>query len=389
MHRWLSTALPWRQAAVAGALLGLLSTAASAQSQTSEPQPASPSSTYDRIWNDVTNWYENKSNPAVQRIVFTGRFQHDFAAVDADQGDHDESNVRRVRFGSRVTLFNDFLVHVEVEINPQEHDPFYVRMTDAYVAWQRHPKAVISVGKQSVPFTQEGATSSKELITIDRSNLANNIWFTQEYMPGVSLSGRASRWNYRAGVYSSGEETREFGRFNGGVFTLFVVGYDLAKTLRAKGATLTGDYLYQEPDERNTFTKPFEHIGSVHFSVEQARWGFRGDISKAIGYFEQPNIAGVMAMPFYNLTDRVQAVFRFTFLDSDGNNGLRLARYEDRVVTGHGDRYRESYVGLNYYFYGHKLKLQTGLQFADMHDAANDGGAFSGTSWTSALRLGW
>ena len=64
-----------------------------------------------------------------------------------------------------------------------------MRFTDAYVAWQKHPKAVIMVGKQSIPFTQEGATSSKELITIDRSNLVNNIWFTQEYMPGVSVIG--------------------------------------------------------------------------------------------------------------------------------------------------------------------------------------------------------
>jgi len=253
---------------VAGALIGLFSAVASAQSQSPEPQPASTPSTYDRIWNGVTNWYENKSNPAVQRIVFTGRFQQDFAAVDADQGDHGESNVRRVRFGSRVTLFNDYLVHVEVEINPQEHDPLYRKLTDAYAAWQKYRNAVITVGKQSVPFTQDGATSSKELLTIDRSNLANNIWFTEEYMPGVSLSGRASRWNYRAGLYTSGEATREFGRFNGGVFTLFVVGYDLAKTVHAKGATLTGDYLYQEPDERNTFTKPFEHVGSLHFSVE-------------------------------------------------------------------------------------------------------------------------
>ena len=123
-------------------------------------------------------------------MLFTGRFQHDLAMVEADQGDWRESNIRRVRFGPRITLFRDFLVHAEIEVNPQERNPFYLRLTDAYVAWQKNPKAVITVGKQSIPFTQEGATSSKELITIDRSNLANNIWFTQEYMPGVSVSGR-------------------------------------------------------------------------------------------------------------------------------------------------------------------------------------------------------
>ena len=28
-------------------------------------------------------------------------------------------------------------------------------------------------------------------------------------------------------------------------------------------------------------------------------------------------------------------------------------------------------------------------QFADMADRANDGGAYSGLSWTSGLRVGW
>ena len=38
---------------------------------------------------------------------------------------------------------------------------------------------------------------------------------------------------------------------------------------------------------------------------------------------------------------------------------------------------------------GHRLKLQTGVQFADMRDRANDGGAYSGVSWTTGLRVGW
>ena len=50
---------------------------------------------------------------------------------------------------------------------------------------------------------------------------------------------------------------------------------------------------------------------------------------------------------------------------------------------GTGDRYNEGYLGVNYYFYGHRLKLQSGVQFADMRDRANDGGAYSGTSWVT------
>lgn len=353
-------------------------------------KPAPPPSTYDKIWSTFTNWYDDKENPVVQRVVFSGRFQHDLAMVEADQGDWRESNVRRMRFGPRITMFRDYLVHAEVEVNPQEREPFYVRLTDAYVTWQKYPKANIQVGKQAVQFTQEGATSSRELLTIDRSNLANNIWFGQEYMPGVSVSGRIAPWSYRAGVYSSGAMNREFGRFNGDYFTMLVAGYDFGRKLGVREATLTGNYLYQHPDANNTFTRRFEHIGSMHFRLEEPKWGLRGDVSKTRGYLGQRDVLGIMAMPFFNATSKLQFVYRFTFLDSDGRNGLSLATYENRVVTrGNGDEYREHYVGVNYYFYAHRLKLQSGVQLADMKDAANDGGAYSGTSWVTGLRVGW
>jgi phosphate-selective porin OprO and OprP len=365
----------------------------SASAQTADKKPPS---TYDKIWSNVTDWYDDKENPVVQRVIFTGRFQHDLAIVDTEDTNYKESNIRRVRFGPRITFFRDYLFHSELEINPQERNPFYLRFTDLYVAWQKYPKSVITVGKQSIPFTQEGATSSKELITIDRSNLANNIWFTQEYMPGVSVSGRSAPWIYRAGVYTSGERNRELGEFNAGMFTLLLAGYDFGTRLGVKEATLTGNYIYQNPDRdltaaqlNNLFTKKFDHIASAHFKLEEPKWGFRGDVSKTSGYANQRDILGMMAMPYYNFTEKLQAVVRYTFLDSDGPNGLALNTYENKVGRGLGDEYRETYLGFNYFIYGHKLKIQTGLQFEEMKDAANDGGAFSGTSWTTGLRVGW
>jgi len=367
--------------AVAFAVMPVLASAQTVE----QKQP----STYDTIWTKLTDWYDDKDNPVVQRVLFTGRFQHDLAMVEADEGDWRESNIRRMRFGARVTMFRDLLVHAEVEVNPQERNPFYMRFTDAYAAWQKHPRAVITVGKQSIPFTQEGATSSRELITIDRSNLANNIWFTQEYMPGVSVSGRAAPWIYRGGIYSSGAMNREFGEFNGGMFTLALIGYDFAKPLGVREAVLTGNYLYQHPDANNTFTKRFEHIASLHFRLDEPKWGVRTDVSKTAGYLGQRDVLGMVLMPHFNATSKLQFVYRYTYLDSDGPNGLGLAAYESRVVRGSGDRYHESYGGVNYYFYGHRLKLQSGVQFADMRDSANDGGAYHGASWVTGLRIGW
>ena len=345
-------------------------------------------SIYERIWK-FTEWYDDPSNRVVQRVQFSGRFQYDFATVRADQGDVNEWNVRRMRLGPRVTLFRTLTLHVEADLNPQEHDPLYTRLTDAYLAWSQDAKLVLTVGKQGVPFTLEGSTSSKDLIAIDRSNLANNIWFPQEYMTGVSVSGRTSPWNYRLGVYSAGAANREFGEFTGGPFALAVLGYDFRRQLGVNGALLVANYVYQSPDPDNTFTRSLDHIGSLNFKLDTQRWGLQADLSAASGFADQSDLWGLLVMPFLNVTRALQIVARYTSVISHDVNGVRLATYESRVEEGRGDEYREFYVGANYYFYGHRLKLQTGLQFADMNDRAADGGEYSGTSWTTGLRIGW
>lgn len=355
----------------------------------STPAPSREASTYDRVWQRFTTVYSDRSNPVVQRVLLSGRFQHEFAALNADQGDHDEWNTRRFRIGPRLTLFRTWTVSAEIELNPQEANPFYMRLTDVYAQWNRGPGLAVTVGKHSVPFTMDGATSSKELLTIDRSNLANNLWFPEEYLPGASVSGRVAPWMYRVGLYSAGERTREFGKFDGGTATLVVLGYDFAKRLGVTEALLSGNYVHQTPDRRNTFTRPLEHIVSTTVRIEADAWGFRGDISAAAGYLGQSNLRAVMALPYYNVTGKLQVVGRYTFVESDGPNGVRLGTYENRIVAGRGDEYHEGYVGANYFFYGHKLKLQSGLQYAHMGDRANDGGAYSGLSWITGIRIGW
>ena len=364
-------------------VLVLLALPLSAAAQTAnEPSP------WDTAWRNFSQWYADDTNPFVQSVVFSGRYQHDFLVLNADQGDHNEQNVRRLRLGPRVRLFRTFLLHAEADLNPQE-GPFYLRITDAYLQWSRSARLVVTGGKHGAPFTLDGATSSKDLLTIDRNNLTNNLWFTEEYMTGASVSGRVAPWTYRAGVFSSGSRDKGFGGFDGGMFTLLTAGYDFGPRLGANEATLAANYVYQQEDPDNTFTRPFDHVLSVNFKLEQDRWGVRADLATGSGYGSQSDLWGLAVMPYRSLTDKLQVVGRYTLLRSDAPNGVRLATYENRVVGGRGDSYNEGYVGANYFIYGHKLKLQTGVQFADMADRANDGGAYSGISWTTGLRVGW
>ncbi len=345
-------------------------------------------STFDTIWK-FADWYENDDDSVIQSLQFSGRFQLDYAIVDADQGHLTEWNNRRFRLGAKAKLFKNFTLHGEVELNPQEADPVFTRITDLYFQWNRSERFKATIGKHGAPFTMDGSTSSKELLTIDRSNLTNNMWFTQEYLPGLSVSGESDHWSYQAGVYSTGRANRGFGEFNGSVFGLVVVGYDFAKRLGVKEAVLAANYVYQDPDEDNSFTRNLENILSVNFKLDAGKWGIRTDLAAATGFADQSDLRGTMAMPFYNITDNVQLVGRYTFVASKNVNGVRLNRYERQLVSGRGDRYNEIYFGLNYYFYGHKLKLQGGIQFADMRDRANDGGAYSGVGGTTGFRMSW
>jgi hypothetical protein len=68
---------------------------------------------------------------------------------------------------------------------------------------------------------------------------------------------------------------------------------------------------------------------------------------------------------------------------------VTLPAYESRVASGSGDEYGEGYLGVNYYFYAHRLKLQSGVAFGRMHDRANDRGEYAGVSWMTGLRVGW
>ena len=349
---------------------------------------AKPESVYDRVWR-LTEWYRDDRNPVIQRLRFSGRFQQDYATVDADQGDHDEWNVRRMRMGLRANLFRSLTLHGEVDLNPQEADPVYVRFTDLYLEWSTRPQLAVTIGKQGVPFTADGTTSSKELLAIDRSNLANNIWFTEEYLPGISVSGTAAPGCTSWVPIQRARRTRSSASSAAALSPWDRSDTTSRESLSAKEAIVSIDYVYQNPDPDNTFTKPYRHIVSLNLRLESERWGLRSELAAASGYFGQSDVWGVMVMPFVNVTRQLQFVGRYNFLESRDLNGIELATYEDRVVASRGDEYNDVYLGVNYYFYGHQLKAQSGVQFADMQDLAADGGAYSGVSWITGVRVGW
>ncbi|MDW8310054.1 MAG: porin, partial [Verrucomicrobiales bacterium] len=230
---------------------------------------------FDAVWR-AADLYHDENAPVVQHVRFTGRFQLDYARVP--EGDFEDWHVRRLRLGLAAACLHQWSAHVEVDLQPQEQE-VYQRLTEAHVAWSPNPDLTFKLGKHSASFTLDGSTPSRELLTLERNNLANNLWFPQEYFPGVSVSGRRRDWRWTLGAYSAGSNSREFGRFNGGVFALATIGCDLAARLNVQKAALTLNYVCQERDRDNSFTRPLANVASLNFTLEHGRWGLRGDLS--------------------------------------------------------------------------------------------------------------
>jgi phosphate-selective porin OprO/OprP len=320
-------------------------------------------------------------------VALSGRLQGDSVSVNSSDGDFDDTTWRRLRFGMKAKINHDITVHVEGDFNLNENAE-YQRLTDAYVAWNINDKQKIKVLKQGVGFTVDGATSSKKLLTLERNNLSNNLWFSAEYFTGISVEGTNNKQiKYKAGIYAN-DGNDELSQFDASYFTLLSLTFQDDNPNFWQHSEYHVDYVYNEKDALAN-TRDFEHIVSVSGKFNRANWHLVSELAAGKGFDEQDNVWGLVIMPYYQLTPNWQLVGRYTMIKGNGDNSVRLGRYESRAVSGRGDQYHELYSGVNYYLNGHKLKLQLGAKYTGMADHADDGGKFTGWSINSGLRLYW
>ena len=350
-------------------------------------------STFDKIWDNVV-LYENVENSLMSKFWLTGRLQgeyHSFENEVAPAIDHDDYDWRRFRFGFKATLFGDITLHSEADLGLENRGrPLYNDLTDTYISWSTENGMKFKLGKQSAPFTLDGSTSSKKLHTLERSKIAGNIWFGQEYFPGISVSGSKDEIDYFAGFYSNDNKPEFDGAFKHGQFGILSVGKDYAANFDLEKSYLRLDFMFQE-DDGNDDVEDFSDWNAAYSFVtkwENNDWYFWTDLSFADR--KDGDVWGIQLMPFYDITDKTQVIFCYTYLDSSGVNQLRASRWEDRLDRGEyrGDDLTEYFFGLNHFFYGHKLKWQNGLQYTQL-DEADSSKEYEGWGFTTAFRISW
>jgi phosphate-selective porin OprO/OprP len=101
-------------------------------------------------------------------------------------------------------------------------------------------------------------------------------------------------------------------------------------------------------------------------------------------------VFGISAMPFWNLTEKLQWIGELEATASKEENGVFLPTRYEAFAPGTGDKkgdsYFAAYSGLTYFIRGHNLKLMSGLKYSHM-TGGTGGGDFSGWSWLAGMRM--
>ena len=426
---------------LATSLLGCLVAHAGSETAATTEAPASPSTAtgllvgkfpgetaWDRAWSAFT-LYKDDSNPILQEFSLQGRLQvqsiygeseddsfntSDYKDVSAANDENvwgNDIEARRNRIGFKSKWFQNwkFEGQINVDNNGQDNsgdNTFYKDIYDLFITYSHSDAVNISAGKTKVKFTREQEISSKEILTIERSLLSNTLFPGELTGAWVSGKGIADHWLYELGVYGN-EREREFSDFEGGAIVLGKIGYDYSSQSGFDSSVASLHYMHNsepgykssEPDADYTpGTSPsFKDSIALTNDITHGRFGLTTDLVYGMGDDDlgQSDVFGISLIPSYFIADGLQLVGRFQVATCEDPDDLRVpGRYERLPIKGFtnkgkvinddekGNTYTSAYVGLNYYLYGHKLKLMNGVEYSHM-----GGGDYDGYTFMSGLRF--
>ena len=380
---------------------------------------------YDKIWSAFT-LYKDESNPILQELSFQGSLQVQYADGDSDGhfdiedfkngspkneqtvwDDHFEA--RRSRLGFKSKWFQNWKFEGQIDVDTTDgFGDFYLDIYDLYLTYAQSDALNVTIGKTKVKLGREQEISSREILTFERS-LVSNLFFPGE-LTGVRVNGKGiyDYWLYELGVYGS-DRTREFSSFDQGAVILGKIGYDFSSQAHLDSAVASFQYLHntepgyqQEALVDNFFSSAspaFTDSIGLNADIVQGRFGLTADVLYGFGFegtaeqqganvaINQSNVFGISLIPSYFIADGLQLVGRLQCATSADPDGLGLpGRYEKWSPSGavdpKGNTYASAYVGLNYYLYGHKLKLMNGIEYSHL-----GGGDYDGYTFLSGLRL--
>lgn len=325
------------------------------------------------------------SSPNIKDLQIRGRIHGQFGYTHAenDDGSDDYSTLemRRVRLGMRGTLFQNVRAQIEANFIPNSFS-----MRSAYLEWREHDWIYPKMGFDKPTFGHEENTSSASILTVERSNINNQM--VPGPTTGVSFSGTVDLLQYGAGIYT--------GRAN-----VNPDGWDRYLYNGTLGITLDR---WMPEDHHLSF-----RLDGIANDDTGAIFGFKHGVAASSQYnwepfdlrveymqanpFDGGYVRGGYIMPAYKFTEKIQGVVRYERSTANGtiiNAPNRYARRtevtpSDVAGTREGTDYEALYLGANYYVKGDNLKLMAGVEYAELDETSR--GTLKSTTLYGAIRM--
>ncbi len=324
----------------------------------------------------------------IKKVKLKGRYHGQWISQQEDLNDtlnngYHEFQHRRFRLGMEIEMAHDLTLNLLNNISNGSGGAGSHGLTRGYffdtwdelnLAWEPSDDFYVIVGKQKQKITRENTTSSNSILTIERSAITNTVisdkpWgvtvgfnalgLSHEvggWVAGGDLNATGQRWDY-ADYDSNGSITY---RTSVDVTENTTVFFDYAFTNTNSGA------VNPALGSNTRLSSAYEHVFALGTESEWGEFGLITDVIVASnGYAYGGGIPaghdtwGLVIMPYYNITDKLQAVFRYGYMDEGREQ--RPQRYDARQTV---EGYHTFYAGLNYYICGNNLKLMAGYEYA-------------------------
>jgi polyhydroxyalkanoate synthesis regulator phasin len=261
---------------------------------------------------------------------------------------------------------------------------------DGYIDWKPTPDLQFNFGLRKVAVAYEERFSSGNLKGLERSGA------TRYFVEGNN-GRRLGAASYRIGAFLDGK--KELNPTTNFVYTAAITDPERSETfteasaagdassnkpalwgtvalyrkLPENGYWTTGAGAGFQPDRGGFGTTNFGRgndltLYSVFFDLQSGRFGLMSefltaDVQKGVSATRDARPRGWFIMPTYYLTETIEAVARYSFVDSDGR-GLQMGDVMRSAPSGGTmNKFDEWYAGVNFYLRGIDLRWQFGAMY--------------------------
>ena len=359
---------------------------------------------WDKLWATPV-LHRNPSSTIVQEAAFIGQLQTQYAYGSEPDGSYGTSDmpeslrwsdveVRRFRLGFRAKAFEKLSFLYLADLYPDLDPGVYKRTPECYLTWAQSNALQISAGKTELKFDREQEYSSKEFPLFERTALGNQFYGGE--LAGLWAAGKGIQggWLYQVGFFGNDRQD-EWTHGEGGKMFLGKIGYNYTKATRWDLAEVKFQVLHNSDpgfaDSPNDLASPlYSQCVSLSNEVVDGPFGLTLEAMWGDGQKGRADVFGVSAMPFWNLTPKLQWISSIELSASRQENGILLPqRYEALAPNSgdsRGDGYFTTYTGCNYLMRGHDLKGMAGVKFSHL-DGGAGGGNFHGFTWLTGVRM--